>query len=120
MNTVNPATVRCGAAAKLLLGMPVVSKTLQLQGFLTSALVSDVSATRQELFNHHVARCFAASWRAHAQNRFQFYSPSTSVPALLCVLDDVECGSGGTLKRVLVTAATALRQPLGDFMERVL
>lgn len=119
-NTANPGAVRCGAAAKLLLDMPVASKTLQLQQFLTSALASDASVARQELFNLHVARRFTVAWRAHAENRFQFSSPGTSVPALVRVLDDVEGGSGGTLKRVLVTAATALRQPLGDFMDRVL
>jgi len=119
MDTANPRPVRCGAAAMLLQDMPVASRTLQLQGFLASALVSDESITRQELFNHHIARHFAVSWRAHAQNRFQFYSPSTSVPALLRALDDVE-GGNGTLRRVLLAAASALRLPLGDFIEHVL
>jgi tetratricopeptide (TPR) repeat protein len=115
----NPGAVRCGAAAKLLLDLPDANKTFQLQQFLVSALVSDASVSRQELFNLHVARCFAGSWRAHAENRFQFSSPRTSVPALLQVLDDVEKGSV-TLRGLLVAAASALGQPVGDFMERVL
>jgi hypothetical protein len=119
MDTTNPREVRCGAAAKILLDMPIASKALQLHGFLASALLSDGSATLQELFNHHIARCFAKSWRAHAQDRFQFYSPSISVPALLSVLDDLE-GGNGTLKDVLVAASAALKHPLGSIIEEVL
>ena len=118
-NTVNPGTVRCGAAAKLLLNMPVASKTLQLEEFLISAIVSDASVARQELFNLHAARRFARAWRAHADNRFQFSSPRTSVPALLRAVDDVEAGNG-TLRNLLQAAANAFGQPLGGFMERVL
>ncbi len=118
-NTANPGTVRCGAAAKLLLNMPVASKTLQLEAFLTSVIVSDVSVARQELFNLHVARRFAGSWHAQAENRFQFSSPRTSVPALLRAVDDVEIGTG-TLRNLLQAAANALGQPLGSFMEHVL
>ncbi len=114
----SPAPVRCGAAAKLLLGALPATPTLQLQAFLASGLVSDASFGRQEIFNRHVARRFADAWRRLAQGRFQFSSPSTSVPALLVTLDAVEHGSG-TLKSVLVAAASALRSPLGDFMERV-
>lgn len=118
-DTTKPASVRCGAAAKVLLTMPSASKTLQLQRFLASALVSDTSLAFQELFNLHVARCFASAWRVHAEHRFQFSSPRTSVPALLRAIDDVESGNG-TLNRLLLAAADALGQPLGDFMERVL
>jgi hypothetical protein len=114
-----PAALRCGAAAKLLLGTLPAAKTLQAQGFLASALVSDGSYTRQELFNNHVARNFATPWRVHAQNQFQFHVPRTSVPPLLRALDDIERGSG-TLGGVLVTAANALERSLGEFMGRVL
>lgn len=118
IDTVSPSPVRCGAAAQMLReGMPA-GKTLQMQAFLTSGLVSDESFTRQQLFNRHVARRFADAWRAHAQNRFQFSSPSVSVPALLTTLDFVE--RGGTLKSVLVAAASALREPLREFMQRVM
>ncbi|MCG7851824.1 MAG: hypothetical protein MIO92_04825, partial [Methanosarcinaceae archaeon] len=119
IDTVSSSLVRCGAAAQLLQGMLPANKTLQMQAFLTSGLVSDDSFARQVLFNRHVARCFADSWRTHSQSGFQFYSPGTSVPALLDTLDGVERGSG-TLKSVLVAAASALREPLGEFMERVL
>lgn len=119
IDTASPSPVRFGAAAQLLRGMLPAEKTLQIQAFLTSGLVSDESFARQVLFNRHVARCFADSWRMHAQSRFQFYSPSTSVPALLGTLDGVERGSG-TLKSVLVAAATALGQPLGEFIGQVL
>ncbi len=118
IDTASPSPMRCGAAAQLLKGMPA-EKTLQIQSFLTSGFVSDESFGRQSLFNRHVARLFVDSWRTHAQNPFQFYSPRKSVPALLGTLDGVEHGSG-TLKSVLVAAASALRQPLGEFLERVL
>lgn len=110
--------MRCGAAAKLLWGVLAAKTTLRLQAFLTSALVSDESVARQGLFNRHVARWFADVWHTYAQSPFQFYSPSTSVPALLATLDGIEHG-GATLKSVLTAAARALRQPLGEFMERV-
>jgi hypothetical protein len=117
-NASNPATIRCGAAAKLLLNMPVASKTLQLEAFITSAMLSDGSSARQELFNLHAARRFASAWRAHSENHFQFFSPRTSVPELLRAVDDVEAGSG-TVRRLLQAAANALGQPLGSFMEHV-
>jgi len=98
--------------------MQTAKRTLRLQAFLTSGLVCDVSFVRQALFNRHVAHSFADAWRLHAQSRFQFYSPGTSVPTLLTVLDEFEHGNG-TLKSVLVAAASALNQPLGEFMERV-
>ena len=119
LNTGAPATVRCGAAAKLLCNESVASKTLQLQTFLTSALVSDKSFTRQELFNLHAARSLARAWRAHAENRFQFSCPSTTVPKLLQRADEVEAGTG-TLKSLLQAAANALGKPLENFMDRVL
>lgn len=119
IDTSSPSAFRCGAAARLLLEMPPAEKTLQMQGFLTSGLASDDSFASQELFNLHVARCFADSWRKHAHSRFQFYSPSTSIPVLLGTLDGVERGSG-TLKSLLLAAANSLRQPLGEFMDRVL
>ncbi len=119
IDTASSSHVRCGAAAQLLLGMLSAKETLRIQAFLASGLVSDESSVRQVLFNRHVARCFADSWRTHAQRHFQFDSPSTSVPALLGTLDGVERGSG-TLKSILIAAASALRQPLGEFMERVL
>jgi len=114
-----PPPVRCGAAAQLLRGQLSAEKTLQLQAFLTSGLVMDDSFSCQQLFNRHVANCFADPWRTHAKNSFQFYSPSTSVPKLLQTVDLIENGSG-TLKSLLVAASNALRQPLGDFVERVL
>ena len=119
IDTVSLAPIRCGAAAQLLQKMLPAERTLQIQALLTSGLVIDESFTRQALFNRHVARLFAETWHTHAQSRFQFYSPSTSVPALLGTLDGVERGSG-TLKSILVAAASALRQPLGGLMERLL
>jgi hypothetical protein len=115
----SPLPVRCGAAAQLLMGAIPAGKTLQLQTFLTSAFVCDESLARQQIFNRHVARRFADAWRVHAQSPFQFYSPNISIPALLSELDGVESGSG-TLKSVLIAAASALRQPLGEFMKRML
>lgn len=117
-DTTKSASVRCGAAAQLLLTMPSANKTLQFQQFLASALVSDSSVAFQELFNLHVARCFASAWRVHVEHRFQFSSPRTSVPALLLAIEEVESGNG-TLNRLLRAAADALSQPLDDFMEGV-
>ncbi|MCX5886493.1 MAG: hypothetical protein NT096_11395 [Proteobacteria bacterium] len=114
-----PIPVRYGAVAQLLRSGLPAGNTLKIQAILTSGLMRDEIFARQQLFNRHVARCFAEAWRTHAQSRFQFYSPSTSVPALLGALESVECGSG-TLKSVLVAAANVLRQPLGSFMGRVL
>ena len=82
IDTASPPPVRCGAAAQLLRGILPAERTLQIQAFLTSGLVHDDSFARQALFNRHVARCFADSWRTHAQSRFQFYSPSTSIPLI--------------------------------------
>ena len=117
-DTENSGMVRCGTAARLLLDMPVASKTLELQAFLTSAAVSDLSFARQDLFNLHVARRFAGAWRAQSENRFQFSSPRTSVPALLRTVHDVEAGTG-TLKSLLQAASNALGQSLGSFMKHV-
>ena len=115
----SPAAIRFGAATHLLREMLPAERTLQLQALLTSCLVSDESFARQSLFNLRVAQRFADDWRTHTQNRFQFYSPSTSVPELLTTLDRVDHGSA-TLKSILVAAASALRIPLGPFIGRVL
>jgi len=117
--TSNLAILRCGAAARLLCSGLDASKTLQLQAFLTSALVSDKSFARQELFNLHVARKFAAVWCSLAQNRFQFSCPRTTVPKLLHAVDEVMAGTS-TLKGLLQAAADAVGEPLGNFIERVL
>jgi len=96
-----------------------ILRYLQTQAFLTSALVSDQSYTRQELFNRHVARNFTYSWCVYVQNRFQFYSPRTSILTLLRALNGIEDGNS-TLKSVLIAAVNALEYPLGKFMDRVL
>lgn len=117
-NVDNPVPVRCGAAAKLLLEEPEPEITLQLQGFLASALTSDASALRQELWNRHVGRCVADYWRAQAQHRFKFQAPRTSVPALLNAVDDIEHGCG-TLRSVLEAAAFAVGQRFGDIAQQI-
>jgi hypothetical protein len=119
INTAFPPPICCGAAARLLQGVLTAQRTLEIQAFLTSGLVSDDSYAFQQLFNHHAALYFANIWRRMAENRFYFFSPNESVPALLNTLDRAERGSG-TLKSVLVAAAMALMHPLGDFMERVM
>ncbi len=120
ITTANAPTVRCGAAAKFLMEFPVASKTLQLQALLTSALMGDVSFSRQEIFNIHVAQRFASSWLVHAENRFQFSTPRTSVPALLHAIKEVEEGNG-TLRLLLQAAGSALNQSLDDeIMKRLL
>jgi hypothetical protein len=119
IDTTSSSAIRCGAAAQMLSRGMSGEETLQIQSFLTSGVVSDGSSAHQRIFNRHVAQHFAKAWRVHAQNRFQFYFPSVSVPALLTTLQAVESGSG-TLKSVLLAAASALQKRLGDFMQRVL
>lgn len=114
----NAAPFRISTAARLLSMAQPPGRVLALQGLLASAVVSDGSYAFQELFNHHVARRFGVSWSTYAQSPFLFYSPRISVPTLLSALNDVEQGNG-TLRTVLTAAAAALRQPLGEFMERV-
>ncbi|WP_126456876.1 hypothetical protein [Sulfuriflexus mobilis] len=110
---------RCGAAVQLLSDELKPEQALELQAFLVSGMVSDGSFLLQQLFNHHVAHCLSDSWRIYAESGSNFYSPRTSVPALLSGVDEVEKG-GGTLKSLLVPAAKALRREIGEFMERVL
>lgn len=117
-DTAIPTTVRCGAAAQLLLSLPAATLTLQLQSFLVLAMISDASGTRQELFNLHVARRFAVCWHLQVENRFQFSSPRTTIPALISTVKDIEDGNG-TLKLLLQAAANALDQKLGNFIEHV-
>jgi hypothetical protein len=119
VDTTSPPAMRCGAVTKLLREVLPADATLQLQAFLVSALVSDENIALQELFNLHASRCLAHIWRLHAQNPFQFYSPRTSVPTLLATIDGLEQGSA-TLKTLLIAAASALRRPLGEFIDRVL
>lgn len=114
----NAAPFRISTAARLLSMAQPPGRVLALQGLLASAVVSDGSYAFQELYNHHVARRFGVSWSTYAQSPFLFYSPRISVPTLLSALNDVEQGNG-TLRTVLTAAAAALRQPLGEFMERV-
>jgi hypothetical protein len=117
-NTGNAAMIRCVAAARLLHSAQVANKTLQLQAFLTSALVSDKSIARQPLFNLHVARRFASAWPTHTENQFQFSCPRVTVPKLLCSVNEVIAGTA-TLGNLLQSASNALGMPLGDFMEHV-
>jgi len=115
----SPMPVRYGAVAQwLCCGLPP-KNTLQAQALLTSGLMREEIYARQQLFNRHIARSFAETWRMHAQNRFHFCSPGTTVPALLTTLDGLEHGNS-TLKSVLVAASSALKEPLGSFIERVL
>lgn len=111
--------IKYGAVAQLLCNGLPARNTLQAQAFLTSELVRDDVYFRQQIFNRHVARRFAETWRMHAQNRFQFYSPNKTVPVLLATLDGIDHGNT-TLKRVLVAASTALQEPHVSFIERVL
>jgi len=114
----SPMPVRYGAVAQWLCCGLSAKNTLQAQALLTSGLMRDEIFARQLIFNRHIARCFADSWQ-HTQNRFQFCSPGTSVPALLTTLDGLEHGNA-TLKSVLVAASRVLKEPLGSFIERVL
>ena len=115
----SPLTARFGAVTRLLCSGLTAKETLQAQAFLVSALMRDETSARQQIYNRHIARYFAGSWRAHAQNRFQFCNPSKSVPELLTTLDGLERGDS-TLRSVLIAASCALREPLGPFIEQVM
>ncbi len=110
---------RMAAAAKWLLEEPGAAQTFHLQKFMLAALLSDASIARQELFNHHVARCLAKIWRIHAQNPFQLRSPRTSVPLLLLAVDGAEQESGG-IQSVIAAASGAVGLSLDSRFERLL
>jgi hypothetical protein len=118
LNAENTAGVRCGAATKLLRQPVQPREALRLQGFLTSALVSDGSFTCQEVFNHHVARRFAVVWEHFAQNSFVLTSPRTVVPVLRTAINRLE-RENGTLRSLLSAASESVGESLGEFMERV-
>ncbi len=118
-DTSNPPTLCCGAAARLLLENLPAYKTLGIQVFLTSGLVSVQNNTVQELYNLHVARTFAIPWHEHAKNSFQFNAPRITIPALLSTLDGIKNGSS-TLKDLLLTTASATELNIGDLPDRVL
>jgi len=110
--------VRCGAAAKALLQPLSPRVALNLQGLLTSALVSDASYAFQHVCNYHLARRFSNVWRGFADNPFSLMTPRTTVPKLHEVIDSIERGNG-TLRTILTAASAALGEPLGEFLNRV-
>ena len=114
-----PSLTRYGAALRLLLEPLSAEKTLNVQAFLSWGTMSDDGFAFQKLFNLHVARRFAQQWHSLSQDSFQCYSPRTSIPALLGALDELERGNG-TLKTILVAAASALMKPFGELVKRVL
>lgn len=118
-DTQAPPCLRIGAACSVLQENLNAKATFQIQSLLTSALVSDDSYGRQEVFNIHVARCFSIHWQQQLKNGFQFNSPETAETRLQGTFTKLEQGSG-TLKNMLVSASVAVKQPLGDFIERVL
>jgi hypothetical protein len=113
-----PPAVRCGSALKLLSGKVAVGDRLRLQGFLMSAVVSDVSYTRQEVFNLHLARRIAADWRLLCESPFNFRSPGQIVPSIIHAAELVEQGRG-TLKTVLTAINVALGNRAPEYMKRV-
>ncbi|CAE6866456.1 hypothetical protein R75461_08305 [Paraburkholderia nemoris] len=110
--------IRCGAAAKLLLEGLCPAELLRIQGWLTSAVLSDASAICQELFNFHMAERFARDWTRIAQNPFQLPIPRATVPAIKASIETIREGRG-TLRTFLLGISRAVGQPLGDFMDRV-
>lgn len=110
---------RCGAAAALLQSSEEsANHVLVLQLFLASALLSDASSVRQDLWNKHVAMRFAQQWMRLSASAFQFQSPRTSIPQLAGEVAEVEAGRG-SLKRLLTAAASALGQKVGDVAQRL-
>jgi hypothetical protein len=114
----NPPILRIGAAVRLHMEAQSAAETCYFQQFCTSALVSDESSLRQEIYNRHVAIRFVQPWRRHVEHQFQFYTPKASVPTLSRALDRIESESG-TLRSLLEASSAALRLPLGDYFARV-
>jgi hypothetical protein len=110
--------VRCGAALRLLLLPISVAERHSLQGLLTSALVSDASYARQDVFNLHLARRLAVEWKVIGEGPFNFTSPRHDLPTLRQTLALVEQGRG-TLKTVLTSVHAVLRTPVPEYMDRV-
>lgn len=114
-----PGPIRCGAAIKLLQEELPIERTFQLQCFLTSAMLSDDSLTRQQLFNRSIAKCFAETWKMKMTQPFQLYSPRTSVPSLQLAIDGLDDGDS-TLQSILVAASRVAGQPQEKFMDHLL
>jgi hypothetical protein len=117
-NCQHPPAVRCGSALKLLSGKVAVVDRLRLQGFLMSAVVSDVSYARQEVFNLHLARRIAGEWRLLCESPFNFRSSGQTVPSIIHAAELVEQGRG-TLKTVLTAINVALGNRPPEYMKRV-
>lgn len=110
--------VRCGAALKLMSGTLAPEELLSLQGFVASALVSDASFTIQEVCNRHLALQFANSWEEVVERPFSLPSPRTTVSELQAAVLEVKEGKG-TLRSLLLSVASAMGQPSGQFLDRV-
>lgn len=116
----NSSGGRCAAAAKMLSVHQPVGTCFQLQQFLVSGAVSDLSILQQHIFNRHVARSYAARWRvlSDARYHFEYRAPRRSVLHLVATIERVECGEA-TLGELMAAARDAIGAPGAEFMERV-
>lgn len=110
--------LRCGAALKLMSGALAPEELLMMQGFMASALVSGASYISQEVCNRHMALQFADSWEEVIERPFLLTSPRTTVPELQMAVMEVRAGRG-SLRSLLSAIASAIGQPLGEFLDRV-
>jgi hypothetical protein len=109
---------RCGAAAKLMQkGLPP-TELLQIQVWLTSAMMGGASGARQELFAFSVAKRFATFWGNVAANPFQLRTPRVTVPGIKANIAEVSEGRV-TLRTFLLQMSRILNQPVGDFVPHV-
>ena len=113
-----PPAVRCGAALRLLSGTVTVIERLRLQSFLLSAVVSDASYSRQEVFNLHLARRVAADWRLLCDSPFNFPSPRQTVPSIIRAAELVE-EARGTLKTIWMPIHNAFGAQTPEYLERI-
>lgn len=113
-----PALRRCGAAIRYLVAPPEAQKALRAQLFLMSGVLASGAQVFQPLYNIHIARRFALTWKELAKSPFQFASPRISVPHLLSTISRVEQGRG-TLGVLLSSAADGLRETLPDFVKDI-
>ena len=111
--------LRCGAAAKLLFQPLQPNRLLSLQGFLVSGFFASGEDPRlQQIYNLHVARQFAQSWKLVARNPFNLLNPKVAVPILNDATQKV-LHSCGTLNFLISSASKAIDYSAVDFGGRL-
>jgi hypothetical protein len=111
---------RVGAAIKLLQTNNLQpDQTYLLQSFLASAILSTAQGVViQDDIEPPVARRFAKAWKTLTVNQFLFYSPRSTIPALVDVVTEIQEGRS-SLKALLTAASHAVGRALGEIGDRL-